>query len=522
MTEPGTGGGSHKGALLEKIRAHDARVGVLGLGYVGLPVVVAFGEAGFRTVGFDVDEGVVDGIRGGGSHIRDVEGERVARLVDAGTLEATMEFGRLGELDAVIICVPTPLSKTGDPDVSFIVRATEDLLQHLRPGQMVILESTTYPGTTRELLQGKLEETGLRVGRDVFLAFSPERVDPGNPVYHLVNTPKVVGGVTPDCHELAVALYEEVIDTVVEVSSPEAAELTKILENTFRAVNIGLVNEMAVIADRLGIDIWEVVDAAATKPYGFMRFTPGPGLGGHCIPIDPQYLAWKMRTLQYKTRFIELASEVNAEMPRWVVSKVTEALNRERKPVNGSRVLLLGISYKADVDDTRESPALDIMELLRGLGADVSYHDPHVPSVRLDTGEAFSVPLTAEALREADAVVVTTDHEAVDYDLVVRHAGVVVDPRNALAGRRGHATVYPIAGPPRPGREAEEAEGSDRPAAKGAGGQGIAAEAGASEEATAESRASEEGTAERRASEGATGEGQSAGERAEAGAARGL
>ncbi len=452
---------SRKDELLKRIRTHDARVGVLGLGYVGLPVVTAFAEAGFHTVGFDVDESVVERIRRGESHIPDVAAERVGALVEAGRLEATRSFERLGELDAIIICVPTPLSKTGDPDVSYIVRASEEVVEHLRPGQLVVLESTTYPGTTRELLQGRLESTGLQVGRDVFLAFSPERVDPGNPVYHLENTPKIVGGLTSDCHELAVALYGEVIETVVEVSSPEAAELAKILENTFRAVNIGLVNEMAVIADRLGIDIWEVVDAASTKPYGFMRFTPGPGLGGHCIPIDPQYLAWKMRTLQYKTRFIELASEVNAEMPRWVVSRVTEALNHQRKPVNGSRILLLGVSYKADVDDTRESPALDIFELLRGLGAEVEYHDPRVGSVHLDTGSAESIPLSAEALREVDAVVITTDHRDVDYELVVRNAKVVVDPRNALKGRDGPAVIYPIAGParggeePRPDRSAE-------------------------------------------------------------------
>ncbi len=435
--------------LLAGIRAREARVGVMGLGYVGLPVAVGFAESGFPTVGFDVDDGVTRRVAEGGSHIPDVDAERVAAVVERGRLDATTDFDRLADVDVIVICVPTPLSKTGDPDVSFIVSATKDVRTALRPGQLVILESTTYPGTTRELVQARLEETGLRVGEDVFLAFSPERVDPGNEHYDLKNTPKVVGGVTSACHALAVALYREVIDTVVEVSSPEAAELTKILENTFRAVNIGLVNEMAVIADRLGIDIWEVVEAAATKPYGFMRFTPGPGLGGHCIPIDPQYLAWKMRTLHYRTRFIELAGEVNAEMPRYVVAKVTEALNRDRKPVNGSRILLLGVSYKADVDDTRESPALDIFELLRGMGADVSYHDPHVPEARLDAERLASVELTPEALEAADAVVITTDHRAVDYGMVVDRARIVVDPRNALQGRSGRAVIYPIAGPPR-------------------------------------------------------------------------
>ncbi|MFQ5678403.1 MAG: nucleotide sugar dehydrogenase [Gemmatimonadota bacterium] len=433
--------------LLTRIGAHDARVGVLGLGYVGLPVAVAFGEAGFRVIGFEVNPKVVERVASGDSHIGDIEPARVASLTGTGVLTVTSDFDRLGDTDIIVICVPTPLSKIGDPDVSYIVGAAEQIAGHLRKGQLVILESTTYPGTTRELVQGKLEATGLRAGRDFFLAYSPERVNPGDREYDFKNTPKVVAGLTPECHELAVALYREVIDAVVEVSSPEAAELTKILENTFRAVNIGLVNEMAVIADRLGIDIWEVVEAAATKPYGFMRFTPGPGLGGHCIPIDPQYLAWKMRTLQYKTRFIELAAEINAEMPRYVVGKIAEALNREQKPVNGSRILLLGISYKADVEDTRESPALDILELLRGLGAVVSFHDPYVESVTLDELRLESVPLTEEVLRDADAVVVTTDHAAVDYDRVVRHSRIVVDPRNVLKDRRGSAKVYPIAGP---------------------------------------------------------------------------
>ncbi len=440
-----------KQALLSRIESREARVGVLGLGYVGLPVAVSVAEAGFPTLGFEVDPAVADLVRRGESHIGDVEARRVADLIESGALEATTDFDRLPEVDVVVICVPTPLSKTGDPDVSYIVRAVDAVARHLRPGQLVILESTTYPGTTRELLQPELEATGLAAGRDFFLAFSPERVDPGNRTYHLKNTPKVVGGLTPDCHELAVALYREVIESVVEVSSPEAAELTKILENTFRAVNIGLVNEMAVIADRLNIDIWEVVEAAATKPYGFMPFRPGPGLGGHCIPIDPQYLAWKMRTLQYKTRFIELASEVNAEMPRYVVGKISEALNRERKPVNGSRILLLGVSYKPDVDDTRESPAIDIIGLLRELGADVAYHDPHVPHLDLESDALRSVPLTAKELAGCDAVVVTADHSAVDYELVLEHAQVVVDPRNGLRGRRGRATVYPISGPPREG-----------------------------------------------------------------------
>ncbi|MFW6084647.1 MAG: nucleotide sugar dehydrogenase [Gemmatimonadota bacterium] len=449
--------------LLGRIRAHEAAIGVIGFGYVGLPLGVAFAEAGFRVLGFDVNPEVVSEVNGGTSHILDVDSERLKALTDTGTLEATLEFERLGEVDAIVICVPTPLSKTDDPDMSFILAATESVRDNLRPGQLVVLESTTYPGTTREMLQPTLEETGLEAGRDFFLAFSPERVDPGNAKWKIENTPKIVGGLTPTCHRLAVALYGEALDEIVEVSSPEAAELAKILENTFRAVNIGLVNEMAVISDRLGIDVWEVIDAAATKPYGFMRFFPGPGLGGHCIPVDPHFLAWKMKTLHYRTRFIELAAEINAEMPRYVVERVAEALNRVRKPLNGSDVLLLGMSYKPDVDDVRESPAFDIAQLLRRRGARVSFHDPYVSSVRMNGGVERSVELTAERLEGADAVVITTDHSCVDYEFVTDHAGIVVDPRNAVR-RTTHAVVYPISGPPRLPEGAPEASENLQPA----------------------------------------------------------
>jgi UDP-N-acetyl-D-glucosamine dehydrogenase len=434
--------------LLSRIESHDAVVGIIGLGYVGLPLAVAFAEAGLRTLGFDVQGEVVAGVNEGRSHILDISSERLAALTDSGAFEATLDFGRLAEADAIVICVPTPLSKTDDPDMAYILAASESVRANLQPGQLVVLESTTYPGTTREMVQPMLEETGLAAGTDFFLAFSPERVDPGNTRWNIQNTPKIVGGLTPACHELAVALYGEALENIVEVSSPEVAELAKILENTFRAVNIGLVNEMAVISDRLGIDVWEVIDAAATKPYGFMRFFPGPGLGGHCIPVDPHFLAWKMKTLHYRTRFIELAAEINAEMPRYVVERVAEALNRVRKPLNGSDVLLLGMSYKPDVDDVRESPAFDIAQLLRQRGARVAYHDPYVAEVRIDDGRERSVELTAERLAQSDAVVITTDHQCVDYGFVTEHAGIVVDPRNAISETRG-ATVYPIAGPPR-------------------------------------------------------------------------
>ncbi len=436
--------------LLSRIESHDAVVGIVGLGYVGLPLSVAFAEAGFRTIGLDVNPTVVDGVNNGRSHILDITSERLEVLTTPGILEATDDFERLAEADAIVICVPTPLSKTDDPDMSYILSATEAVRDHLRPGQLVILESTTYPGTTREIVLPMLEETGLVAGSDFWLAFSPERVDPGNADWHIVNTPKIVGGLSPECHSLAVALFGEALETIVEVSSPEVAELAKILENTFRAVNIGLVNEMAVISDRLGIDVWEVIEAAATKPYGFMKFFPGPGLGGHCIPVDPHFLAWKMKTLHYRTRFIELAAEINAEMPRYVVERVTEAMNRVRKSLNGSRVLLLGMSYKPDVEDVRESPAFDIAQLLMQRGANIEYHDPYVPQVSLEDQMLDSQELSAELLASVDVVVITTDHSSVDYGFVTEHASIVVDPRNAIRETRG-ATVYPIAGPPRVG-----------------------------------------------------------------------
>jgi len=424
---------STKDLLLQKIESRTARVGVIGMGYVGLPLAVEFAKAGFHVIGYDISDRVVKLINGGRSHIADVPASAVAALVKEGKLEATTDAARLSEVDAVSIAVPTPLAKTRDPDMSYVLAATQTVARTARPGQVICLESTTYPGTTRETLLPAMEARGLVVGRDVFLAFSPERVDPGNLVYSTKNTPKVVGGITADCGEVASALYGACIDRVVLVSSPEAAELTKLLENTFRSVNIALVNEMAIVCDKLGVDVWEVIDAAATKPFGFMRFTPGPGIGGHCIPLDPHYLAWKMRTLNYKTRFIDLAGEINSEMPAFVVDKVADALNDERKSVNGSRVLVIGVAYKRDIDDIRESPALDVIRLLEDRGADVAYHDPFVRSFQEESIRHESVPLTNDELDRSDAVVIVTDHTNIDYQMLVDRAPLVIDTRNATA-----------------------------------------------------------------------------------------
>ena len=425
-------------SLKKKVEDRDARIGVIGLGYVGLPLAVEFAEAGFSVTGFEVKAQKVEAIGRGESYVGDVPSDRLAASVEAGRLSATEDFGRLAEVDAICICVPTPLNKTGDPDVSFIMSVTESIRQTIRPGQLVVLESTTYPGTTRELLLPALSgDGGLEVGNDFFLAFSPERVDPGNPVWNIKNTPKVVGGITAACAEVAHVLYSTIIDNVIMVSRTEAAELVKLLENTFRSVNIALANEMAVICDKLGVDVWEVISAAASKPFGFMKFTPGPGLGGHCIPVDPHYLSWKMKTLDYKTRLIELASEINAEMPVYVADKAASLLNEAGKPVKGSRALVLGVAYKSGVDDTRESPALDIIQLLAGKGAEVSYHDPLVPSLHHEGQSLESVQLDDAIVASADVIVIVTDHPTVDYELIRKSGKPVVDTRNVLrAGGR--------------------------------------------------------------------------------------
>jgi UDP-N-acetyl-D-glucosamine dehydrogenase len=432
-----------KQQLLRKLEERSACIGVVGLGYVGLPLALEFAKAGFHVIGYDVSDRVVKGLMSGTSHIQDVSSEELAVVVKAGKFEATSDESRLREMDAISIAVPTPLAKTRDPDMTYIIAAADAIARNAHPGLLIVLESTTYPGTTRELMQPKLEQAGLTVGEDVFLAFSPERVDPGNPVWNTKNTPKVVGGITPACTEVATALYASCLSRIVPVSSTETAELVKLLENTFRSVNIGLVNEMQIVCDKLGVNVWEVIDAAATKPFGFMKFTPGPGIGGHCIPLDPHYLAWKMRTLNYKTRFIDLASEINSEMPTLVVERVAQALNTVRKPLNGSHILVLGVAYKKDIDDMRESPALDVIRLLEEQRAEVAYHDPHVASFREDGLEHHSVELTDDELKRADAVVIVTDHSSIDYQRVVDLAPIVVDTRNATAGlkRRGPANA---------------------------------------------------------------------------------
>ena len=439
--------------LLERIQRRQARAGVVGLGYVGLPLAIELGRAGFHVTGIDLDEQKTGAVNEGRSYIPDVATADVKALRDAGKLDATTDFAVVGELDTINICVPTPLRKTRDPDMSYIVSAVESIAAHLHPGLLIVLESTTYPGTTDEVVQPILEATGLHAGRDFFLAFSPERVDPGNVTFQTHNVPKVVGGLTPDCLRLAAALYGSAIETIVPVSSTRVAEMVKLLENTFRAVNIGLVNELALMCDRMNIDVWEVVDAARTKPFGFMAFYPGPGLGGHCIPIDPFYLSWKAKQSGFDPRFIELAGHINGAMPHYVVDKIADALNWQRKAINGSTVLIAGVAYKRDIDDMRESPAFDVMSLLHAKGAAVSYTDPYVPEVdaRHWAGRMNmrSVPICGPGgWAGYDCVVIITDHRTFDYDAMVSESQLIVDTRNAIQRAAPH--VFKL-GAPRPG-----------------------------------------------------------------------
>jgi len=417
--------------LLTKIENKTAKVAILGMGYVGLPLAMEFNNKGYDVIGIDVDKNRVDLINKGVSFITDVPSDMMKGFVAEGKLKATDDFKELSHADALCICVPTPLRKTKDPDISYIMMVLGKIKKTLRRGQLIVLESTTYPGTTDEILLPELESTGLKAGKDFYLAFSPERVDPGNKDFTTGNTPKVIAGITPKCSEAARSLYEKIIEKVIVVSSTKSAEMVKLLENTFRAVNIGLVNEIAIMCDRLGVDTWEVINAAATKPYGFMPFYPGPGLGGHCIPIDPLYLSWKLKTLNYNARFIELASEINSNMPLYVVRKVMSALNDEQKSVKGSKVLILGVSYKKDISDVRESPALDIINMLKEMGADVIYNDPYVDRIEVPGGTMRSTELNEALLSGSDCTVIVADHGVYDWPFVVDHSKVVVDTRNA-------------------------------------------------------------------------------------------
>lgn len=435
----------HEEASLQKITEHTAVVGVVGLGYVGLPLAVEKARVGYTVVGYDRNAIRTAQINQGSNYIRDVVDDELARMVATDKLTATTEFSTLGSCDVVVVCVPTPLTANKDPDTSYIRSVGTEIAKHLRPGQLICLESTSYPGTTEEILLPLLAETGLVVGRDYYLAYSPERVDPGNKRYTTKNTNKIVGGVTPACARVATIFYQQTIIDVVLVSSPRVAEMTKVFENTFRAVNIALVNEMALLCDRMKIDIWEVMDAAATKPFGMMRFDPGPGVGGHCIPLDPSYLAWKARQYDFRVRFIELAGEINSLMPYFVREKLARALNNRGRTLKGAKILLLGMSYKRDISDWRESPALTILDLLIQDGALVDYHDPLVPSFHDKHGHSqHSIPLTARALAEADCVLITTDHSQTDWEYVVRNAQLIVDTRNAtrdVAGKRDNVIL---------------------------------------------------------------------------------
>ena len=431
--------------LAQRIAKRTARIGVIGLGYVGLPLAVEFAKEGFRVTGIDLDTSRVHGVNRTRSYILDVSSDDLRALRRTRRLRATSSFGVLPGLDAIIVCVPTPLRKTREPDLSYIVSATREIAKRVRRGQLIVLESTTYPGTTDEVLRPAIEARGLTVGRDFCLAFSPERIDPGNPTYTTRTIPKVIGGATPLCTKLAGALYGSAIHRIVPVSSTKSAEMVKLLENTFRAVNIGLVNEVAMICSRLGINVWEVIEAARTKPFGFMAFYPGPGIGGHCIPSDPMYLAWKVRVHGYEAKFIELATQINSAMPEYVVEKVAAVLNARRKALKGSAVLLLGLAYKKDVNDTRDSPAFDVARLLEERGVRVSYHDPYVSSAILNDRRRSSCALTPAAVRRADCVVILTNHSNINYELVLRHASAIVDTRNQYGGQgRRAGRVVPL------------------------------------------------------------------------------
>jgi len=417
-------------SLKKKIENKEAVVSIIGMGYVGLPIAVLFAEKKFKVYGIEIDRRKYEHLIEGNSYIDDVTSKKLKKIIKGDYFIPTQDFSNLKKSDCIILCVPTPLNKTGDPDVSFILDATERISENITPGKLITLESTSYPGTTRELILPKLEETGLKVGQDFFLAFSPERIDPGNKKYTVKNIPKVVGGITENCTNIAIDLYNKIIDKTVKVSSTEVSEMTKLLENTFRSINIALVNELTIMCNLLGIDVWEVIEAAATKPFGFTKFYPGPGLGGHCIPVDPFYLSWKLRNFNYSAKFIELAGEINSYMPKFVLSKIIDALNTHKKAVKGSKILVLGLAYKKDINDTRESPAVDILEMLKEKGADVYYSDPHIKSFKNKVIELKSQILTEDLIKSMDCIVVATDHSRQDYDLVLKHSKLIIDTRN--------------------------------------------------------------------------------------------
>jgi len=425
--------------LKNKIENREAQIGVIGLGYVGLPLAMEFVRAGFQVTGIDVDQEKVKKLNRGENYIQDIKDESVKNAVEMNQLSATSDFSVIQNLDAISICVPTPLNKQKNPDISFINNVMENIKDLIHHDMIVVLESTSYPGTTRELILPEMESKGLKAGHDFYLCFSPERVDPGNEKYKTANTPKILGGITPKCGEMGELLYKTIIEQVVRVSSPETAEMVKLLENTFRAINIGLANEVAIMCEKLGIDVWEVIDAAATKPFGFMKFTPGPGLGGHCIPIDPHYLSWKLKTLDYNARFIELAGEINTSMPFHMVDLVREGLNRKRKAISGSQILVLGVAYKKNVNDVRESPALDVMKLLENDGAELSFYDPYVSFVGLNGNRMMGMEtLSKETLNNSDAIVIMTDHDQIDFQFVVENSNLIIDSRNVIKKDHSH------------------------------------------------------------------------------------
>ena len=425
--------------LKNKIENRDAQIGVIGLGYVGLPLAMEFVRAGFHVTGIDVDQEKVKKLNRGENYIQDIKDESVKNAVEMNQLSATSDFSVIQNLDAISICVPTPLNKQKNPDISFINHVMENIKDLIHHDMIVVLESTTYPGTTRELILPEIESKGLKVGQDFYLCFSPERIDPGNEKYKTANTPKILGGITPNCGEMGEFLYETIVEQVVRVSSPETAEMVKLLENTFRAINIGLANEVAIMCEKLGINVWEVIDAAATKPFGFMKFTPGPGLGGHCIPIDPHYLSWKLKMLDYNARFIELAGEINTSMPLHIVDLVREGLNRKRKAISGSQILIIGVAYKKNVNDARESPALDVLRLLENDGAELSFYDPYVPFVGLNGNRMMGMEtLSKESLNNSDAIVIMTDHDQIDFQFVVENGNLIIDSRNVIKKNHSH------------------------------------------------------------------------------------